>query len=86
LDRADVRAPHAKLRDRNSGSFESARSGFADYVRDGETVKELRARVNRTILEDLEEKVMALRALHTKLRNLEAEENLGGYVARNQPA
>jgi hypothetical protein len=40
----------------NAGQFESARSGFADYARDGENAKELRARVNRTILEDLEGK------------------------------
>ena len=38
----------------NAGQFESARSGFADYARDGESAKELRARVNRTILEDRE--------------------------------
>lgn len=56
----------ANLRDRDAGQFESARSGFADYARDGESAKELRARVNRTILEDLEAKVWALRALHTK--------------------
>ena len=36
----------------NAGQFESARSGFADYCRDGESAKELRARVNRTILEE----------------------------------
>ncbi len=51
----------------NAGQFESARSAFADYARDGETAKELRARVNKTILEDLEAKVLALRALHAKL-------------------
>ena len=69
----------------NAGSFESARSGFADYARDGESAKELRARVNRTILEDLEQKVLALRALHLKLRDLEAGENFGGVVARARP-
>ena len=36
----------------NAGNFESARSGFADYSRDGESAKELRARVNKTILEE----------------------------------
>ena len=51
----------------NAGQFESARSGFADYAREGESAKELRARVNRTILEDLEQKVLALRMLHAKL-------------------
>ena len=70
----------------NAGSFESARSGFADYARDGENAKELRARVNRTILEDLEQKVLALRALHAKLRDLDAGENFGGLVARARPA
>jgi len=69
----------------NAGSFESARSGFADYARSGETAKELRARVNRTILENLEEKVMALRALHAKLRDMNAGENFGGLVARSRP-
>jgi hypothetical protein len=70
----------------NAGQFESARSGFADYARDGETAKELRARVNRTILEDLEEKVLALRQLHAKLRDLDAGESFAGVVARSRPA
>jgi len=69
----------------NAGSFESARSGFADYARDGETAKELRARVNRTILEDLEEKVLALRQLHAKLRDLDVGESFAGVVARSRP-
>jgi hypothetical protein len=42
--------------------------------------------VNRTIFEDLEEKVMALRALHSKLRDLEAGESFGRLVARSRPA
>jgi len=70
----------------DAGQFESARSGFADYARDGEGARELRARVNRTILEDLEQKVLALRALHAKLRDLDAGENFGGVVARARPA
>jgi hypothetical protein len=70
----------------NAGPFESARSGFADYARDGESAKELRARANRTILEDLEQKVLALRALHLKLRDLDAGENFGGVVARGRPS
>ena len=70
----------------NAGSFESARSGFADYAREGESAKELRARVNRTILEDLEQKVLALRALHAKLREMDAGESFGGVVARGRPA
>jgi len=69
----------------NAGSFESARSGFADYVRDGESSLELRMRVNRVILEDLEQKVMALRSLHAKLRDLDAGENFGGVIARSRP-
>jgi len=69
----------------NAGSFESARSGFADYARDGKAARDLRARVNRTILEDLEQKVLALRGLHAKLRDLDAGENFGGVVARARP-
>jgi hypothetical protein len=69
----------------NAGQFESARSGFADYARDGESAKELRARVNRTILEDLEARVMALRTLHAKLRDIEGGENFGGMVASARP-
>ncbi|MGA3022543.1 MAG: hypothetical protein ABSE66_07070 [Thermoplasmata archaeon] len=70
----------------NAGSFESARSGFADYAKDGETAKELRARVNRIILEDLEEKVLALRSLHAKLRDMDAGESFAGVVARSRPS
>ena len=69
----------------NAGQFESARSGFADYARDGETAKELRMRVNRVILEDLEAKVLALRALHAKLRDRDAGESFGDVVARSHP-
>jgi hypothetical protein len=69
----------------NAGQFESARSGFADYARDGENAKELRTRVNRVILEDLEAKVLALRALHAKLRDLDAGESLGAVVTRGRP-
>jgi len=70
----------------NAGQFESARSGFADYARDGETAAQLRARVNRILLEDLEQKVVALRALHAKLRDLDGGESFGGVVARSRPA
>ncbi len=69
----------------NAGQFESARSGFADYTRDGETGEQLRTRVNRIILEDLEQKVLALRALHAKLRDLEAGESFAGVVVRSRP-
>ena len=69
----------------NCGQFESARSAFADYSRDGESAKELRARVNKTILEDLEAKVLALRALHARLRDQDAGESFGDIVARGRP-
>jgi hypothetical protein len=69
----------------NAGQFESARSGFADYARDGESAKELRARVNRAILEDLEAKVLALRALHAKLRDMDAGESFGDVVTQGRP-
>jgi len=70
----------------NAGQFESARSEFADYARDGETAAQLRARVNRVLLEDLEQKALALRALHAKLRDLDAGESFGSVVARSRPA
>ncbi|MCI4348154.1 MAG: hypothetical protein L3J97_06015 [Thermoplasmata archaeon] len=57
----------------NAGAFESARSGFADYARDGETGRKLRTRVNRITLEDREQKVLALRALHEKLRDVASQ-------------
>ena len=69
----------------NAGQFESARSGFADYARDGETAAQLRARVNRVILEDLKQKVFALRALHAKLHDVDAGESFGDAVARGRP-
>jgi hypothetical protein len=69
----------------NAGQFESARSGFADYAKPGETSEQLRARVNRVILEDLEHKVIALRALHEKLRDVIAGPSLGDVVARGRP-
>ncbi|MGD0257002.1 MAG: hypothetical protein ABSB90_03870 [Thermoplasmata archaeon] len=69
----------------NAGQFESARSGFADYAKEGETAAQLRTRVNRVILEDLEQKVLALRALHAKLRDLDAGASFGDVVARGRP-
>jgi hypothetical protein len=69
----------------NAGRFESARSGFADYAKGGETAELLRKRVNRIILEDLEQKVLALRALHAKLREMDAGESFAGVVARSRP-
>jgi len=68
----------------NAGQFESARSGFADYAKDGETGAQLRTRVNRILLEDLEQKVLALRALHAKLRDQDAGESFGALVARSR--
>ena len=41
--------------------------------------------MNRTTLEDLEQKVLALRALHAKLRELDAGESFGDIVARGRP-
>lgn len=69
----------------NAGQFESARSGFADYAREGETAAQLRARVNRVILEDLEAKVLALRALHAGLRDRDTGESFGDVAARGRP-
>ena len=51
----------------NAGSYESAKSGFADYSRPGETAEQLRERVNRVVLEDLEGSVRAMRELHERL-------------------
>jgi hypothetical protein len=42
-------------------------------------------RVNRTILEDLEARVMALRTLHAKLREADAGESFAGAVMRSYP-
>jgi hypothetical protein len=69
----------------NAGSFESARSGFADYAREGETPTALRARVNRVLLEDLEQKVLALRLLHERLRERLGGPSFGDLVARGTP-
>jgi len=49
-------------------------------------MRAIRGRTNWTILEDLEQQVLALRALHLKLRDLDAGENFGGVVARSRPA
>jgi hypothetical protein len=69
----------------NAGQFESARSGFADYARDGETGQQLRTRVNRVILEDLEQKVIALHQLHEKLRDRLGGPSFGAIVGRERP-
>jgi hypothetical protein len=70
----------------NAGQFESARSGFADYAKDGESPAQLRSRVNRIILDDLEQKVLALRALHEKLRDRLEGPSFGDRVARAHSA
>lgn len=41
--------------------------------------------MNCTVLEDLEERVLALRMLHQKLRDLDAGESFGDLVARGRP-
>ena len=51
----------------NAGSFESARAGLADYAQPGETCEQLRARISRLVLEDLERSVRAMRELHERL-------------------
>lgn len=51
----------------NAGAYESARAGFADYCQPGETPEQLRSRVNRVVLEDLERSVRAMRELHERL-------------------
>jgi hypothetical protein len=70
----------------NAGQFESARSGFADYAKGGESPAQLRARVNRVILDDLEQKVLALRALHEKLRDRLDGPSFGDRVVRARSA
>ena len=52
-----------------------------DCARDGESAKGLRAHVDRVILEDLEEKLLTLRRLHAKLRDLNAGESFVGSRA-----
>jgi len=43
------------------------------------------AHIGRTFLADVEQQVMALRALHAKLRDLDAGENFGGLIAQARP-
>jgi hypothetical protein len=69
----------------NAGQFESARSGFADYAREGETATRLRARVNQVILEDLEAKVIALKELHEKLRDRLQGPSFADLVSQRRP-
>ena len=67
-----------------AGSFGSVGRALADHTRDGESAKEPRARVNKTILKDLEPKVIAFRALHAKLGHLNTGESFGDSVARGR--
>lgn len=55
----------------------SQRTAIAGCARDGETVQQLRRRVNRVILEDLETRVLAVPALRSMLRDRD-----GGRVVR----
>ncbi len=51
----------------NAGPYESAKSGFADYCKPGETPEQLRARVNAVVLADVEFQVRGIRELHERL-------------------
>ena len=59
---------------------------LASYARDGQAERDLCVSVHSTVLADVEQQVMALRALHAKPRDLEGGENFGGVVARSRPA
>jgi len=69
----------------NPGSFESVRAGFASCTREDETERDRRSRVHLTVLAGVEQQVLALRALHAKLRDLDSRENFGGVVAQGRP-
>ena len=51
----------------NAGAYESAKSGFADFAKPGETPEALRQRVNAVVLSDIEFQVRAMRELHERL-------------------
>ncbi|MDE1838082.1 MAG: hypothetical protein KGJ23_15900 [Euryarchaeota archaeon] len=51
----------------NAGPYESAKAGYAAYALPGETGEQLRARVHRVVLEDLEHQVRGIRELHEHL-------------------
>jgi hypothetical protein len=61
-----------------------ARSAIPDDAKAGESEEQLRVRVNRIILEDLEQKVIALRQLHEKLRDRFGGPSFGDVVARSR--
>lgn len=69
----------------NPGSFESVRAGFASYAREGETERDLRGRVHSTVLADVEQQVMALRALHAKLHQVDGRPSFAELAARSRP-
>ena len=51
----------------NAGPYESAKAGYAAYALPGESGEQLRARVHRVVLEDLEHQVRGIRELHERL-------------------
>jgi hypothetical protein len=69
----------------NPGSFESVRAGFASYAREGETERDLRTRVHSTVLADVEQQVMALRAPHAKPRDTGGGESFASVAIRGRP-
>jgi len=70
---------------RNVRVFGSVRAGFASYAREGETERDLGARVHSTVLADVEQQVMAFRALHAKLRDMDGGPSFGETVALARP-
>jgi len=67
----------------NPGSFVSVRAGFAAYAREGETERDLRARVHSTVLADVEQQVVALRALLAMLRDPWTRARISGAWSRD---
>ncbi len=61
----------------NAGKFESVRTGYADYALPGETAEQLRERVNRVVLADLEAQVRAMRELHERLGDVPSRKAAG---------
>ena len=51
----------------NAGPYESAKAGYAAYALPGESGEQLRARVHRVVLDDLERQVRGIRELHERL-------------------
>ena len=61
-----------------AGRFEESLDGFVKCAWSSKLTKGLDARVSRTSLENLETKVLALRALHAKPRGLDTERRTDG--------